>query len=235
VSLDALAEAYPDVPRVAWAASLPATPEQAVEQAEQTRRLAAAIAALPPALARAVTLHYLEGQSYAEVAAALAVPVSTVKGRLFKSRARLRRALDPDGRPPRRSRTPAAPRSRKEARAVTATTESFATELVPVQVERIYQAGQAPTPDRVRSTLHHLFVSGAPDGAAPAPDLLPVAEQLLACVAAPDLALRAAPRAILLAEEAGRAPSPSWSGRRRGRRWRCTSRGTRRRGRWATT
>ena len=80
LSLDNLAEAYPDVPRAAWAASLPATPEQVVERAEQTRRLAAAIEALPPALARAVALHYLEGLRYAEAAAALGVPVSTVKG-----------------------------------------------------------------------------------------------------------------------------------------------------------
>ena len=106
------------MPRAAWAASLPATPEQVVERAEQTRRLAAAIEALPPALARAVALHYLEGLSYAEAAAALGVPVSTVKGRLFKSRTRLRRALAPAEPAAGGAGRSTAPRRRKESPAV---------------------------------------------------------------------------------------------------------------------
>jgi bifunctional DNase/RNase len=55
--------------------------------------LQAAIESLPPSLGRVVALHYLDGLSYDEVAAALEVPVSTVKGRLFKSRRRLRHTL----------------------------------------------------------------------------------------------------------------------------------------------
>jgi RNA polymerase sigma-70 factor (ECF subfamily) len=73
------------------------TPEQAALEAEGARRVRAAVEALPPALGRAVALFYLEGLSYAEVAAALAVPVSTVKSRLHDSRARLRLVLAPAG------------------------------------------------------------------------------------------------------------------------------------------
>jgi uncharacterized protein len=208
VSLDDLAEAYPDVPRVAWAASLPATPEQAVERAEQTRRLAAAIESLPPALARAVALHYLGGLSYAEAAAALDVPVSTLKGRLFKSRTRLRRALDPDGRAPPRARQPRPAHRRKEPPAMAAATETADARLVPVTVECIYQSGVEPTPERVRGALQHLFVAGAAPGPAGAADLTPVAEQLLAAAAAPGLALRAGPRALLLKERDGARAVP---------------------------
>jgi RNA polymerase sigma-70 factor (ECF subfamily) len=129
LSLDGLLEAYPDVP---WALVGPA-PEEVLEEAEQARRLLSAIDSLPPALARVVVLHYLDGLSYAEAAAALDVPLSTVKGRLFKSRARLRRALDPQGLLPRRP-----PPRRKETPTMTARTETAAPRLVPVQVERIH-------------------------------------------------------------------------------------------------
>jgi RNA polymerase sigma-70 factor (ECF subfamily) len=92
LSLDSLISAYPNV---AWDESLAAvaSPEELEEQAEQMQHLIDAIAALPAALSRVVVLHYLHGLNYAEVAAALDVPVSTVKGRLFKSRARLRSDL----------------------------------------------------------------------------------------------------------------------------------------------
>ena len=68
-------------------------PEMVVEGDEERRRLGEALDALPATLRRVLVLHYLEGQSYAEIAAALAVPLSTVKGRLFKSRRRLRGEL----------------------------------------------------------------------------------------------------------------------------------------------
>ncbi len=47
------------------------------------------IAALPPGQREAVDLHYLHGMSYAEIAANLALPVSTVLGRLQRARKRL--------------------------------------------------------------------------------------------------------------------------------------------------
>lgn len=210
VSLDAIVEAYPDVPRAAWAASLSATPEQVVEQAEQTRRLVAAIDSLPPALARVVVLHYLEGLSYAEVAAALDVPVSTVKGRLFKSRTRLRRVLDPDGLLVPRAQKTGVPRRRKESRVMDATTQIADAPLVMVTVDSISVSGMEPTLERIRGALQSMFLPAAePDQSAPsseAPDLTPVAEQLLALLGASGDSrplLRAAPRAILLKESGG--------------------------------
>jgi RNA polymerase sigma-70 factor (ECF subfamily) len=92
VSLEGLA---PDAAAREPALRVLRTPEEAAVEAEGARRVRAAVEALPPALGRAVALFYLEGLSYAEVAAALAVPVSTVKSRLFESRARLRLVLAP--------------------------------------------------------------------------------------------------------------------------------------------
>ena len=70
-------------------------------------------------------------------------------------------------------------------------------------VEHIYPSGTAPTLERVRGALRRLFVPGAPPDPARAADLTPVAEQLLAAAAAAGLALRAAPRALLLKEAGG--------------------------------
>jgi RNA polymerase sigma-70 factor, ECF subfamily len=96
LSLESLAADYP---HIIWDESDTAapSPEQISEAAEESRLLAEAISALPRSLSRVVVLHYLDGLNYAEVAAALAVPVSTVKGRLFQSRARLRRELSANG------------------------------------------------------------------------------------------------------------------------------------------
>ncbi|MBI3973419.1 MAG: sigma-70 family RNA polymerase sigma factor [Chloroflexi bacterium] len=93
VSLEGLATSRPDG---TWEPVLlvPLSPEQVVEEAEQTRRVLDAVESLPAPLGRAVALYYLEGLSYAEVAATLDVPVSTVKSRLFKSRSKLRLALE---------------------------------------------------------------------------------------------------------------------------------------------
>jgi RNA polymerase sigma-70 factor (ECF subfamily) len=109
LSLESLAADYP---HIAWDESdtTAPSPEQISEAAEESRLLAEAISALPRSLSRVVVMHYLDGLNYAEVAAALDVPVSTVKGRLFQSRVRLRRELaanglrpPPEPRPPRRS------------------------------------------------------------------------------------------------------------------------------------
>jgi RNA polymerase sigma factor (sigma-70 family) len=54
-----------------------------------------AIRALPDANREAVVGYYLRGYSYAELAALLGVPVSTVKGRLYKGRKQLAPALEP--------------------------------------------------------------------------------------------------------------------------------------------
>ena len=95
VSLDGLMAAYPDLPASAWGSLTPpqASPDVVFEEAEQSRALQAALDSLPAPLGRVVALHYLDGLDYREVAAALDVPVSTVKGRLFKSRQRLQKEL----------------------------------------------------------------------------------------------------------------------------------------------
>jgi len=53
------------------------------------------VEALPPDQRDAVTLHYLHGMSYAEIATDLALPVSTVLGRLQRARKRLREEHGP--------------------------------------------------------------------------------------------------------------------------------------------
>ncbi|HEU5319117.1 MAG TPA: RNA polymerase sigma factor [Chloroflexota bacterium] len=92
LSWEGLLAAYPNVE---WDESLTAvpSPERRSETAEEVRLLSDAIAALPRSLSDVLVLHYLQGLSYAEVAGALALPLSTVKGRLFESRSRLRRSL----------------------------------------------------------------------------------------------------------------------------------------------
>lgn len=53
-----------------------------------------AIRALPPEQQAAIALHYKEGFSVAEIAAALRVPAGTVKTRLMHARRKLRAALE---------------------------------------------------------------------------------------------------------------------------------------------
>src|SRR5919108_5258418 len=111
LSLEALQLAYPDLqweglPSLVW------SPDRIVEEAEQGRILRRALEALPPAMGRAVALHYLGGLDYQEIAAALDVPVSTVRGRLFTSRRRLRAELLAAGWPARAA--PARPAKRTE-------------------------------------------------------------------------------------------------------------------------
>lgn len=95
-SLEMLMAEYPNVPWDESLASIP-SPEQLSQEAEERRLLLDAIGTLPESLSRVVVLHYLDGLNYAEVAGVLDVPVSTVKGRLFESRARLRRELTGNG------------------------------------------------------------------------------------------------------------------------------------------
>jgi RNA polymerase sigma-70 factor (ECF subfamily) len=91
VSLERMLDARPDEVHAhdsSWT-----TLDDRLALREQVERLGAALDALPSHLRRTVVLHYLRGLSYEEVAAATNVPISTVKGRLFRSRARLRLTL----------------------------------------------------------------------------------------------------------------------------------------------
>ncbi len=64
--------------------------------AEETQALRRAIAALEPAFREVLLLCELEGLSYEETAAALEIPVGTVRSRLSRARARLGEALGAD-------------------------------------------------------------------------------------------------------------------------------------------
>ena len=61
------------------------------EEGEQ--RLSAAVAALPPKLRAVFLLRHIDDLSYEEIAAAVGVPLGTVKTHLFRARALLRAAL----------------------------------------------------------------------------------------------------------------------------------------------
>jgi RNA polymerase sigma factor (sigma-70 family) len=91
LSLDALADGAP--PTVLWAAT--PTPEEVHAAREVHDAIVAALGELSSVNREVAIGFYLEGYSYAELAELLGVPVSTVKGRLFKGRRQLRRALAP--------------------------------------------------------------------------------------------------------------------------------------------
>jgi RNA polymerase sigma factor (sigma-70 family) len=96
LSLDALAlqEGGPLGGRLLWQAGPPAPEEvQAAREAHDT--IVRALRELSPANREAVIGYYLEGYSYPDLAELLGVPVSTVKGRLFKGRRQLRHSLEP--------------------------------------------------------------------------------------------------------------------------------------------
>lgn len=68
-------------------------PGERVEREETTRRIAAAVDALPPDQ-RSVFAMYATGElTYGEIAAALGVPIGTVMSRLYHARLRLKAAL----------------------------------------------------------------------------------------------------------------------------------------------
>lgn len=105
VSLDAMPDSADAI--VLWAAG-PHTPEEVHAARELHDTIVAALAELSELNREVVLGFYMDGYSYAELAELLGVPVSTVKGRLFKGRRQLRRTLAPAARevlkPDRRSR-----------------------------------------------------------------------------------------------------------------------------------
>lgn len=70
-----------------------ASAEAAWEANDLARAIGRAISALPQEQHRAIVAHYVEGLTYGEIAALLAVPASTIRGRLHHARGRLRREL----------------------------------------------------------------------------------------------------------------------------------------------
>lgn len=92
LSLDLIGDEVPFQP--AWSHGLPA-PEQVATIREVHDTIVAALAELSAVNREVVIGFYLEGYSYDELATLLGVPVSTVKGRLFKGRSKLRQRLAP--------------------------------------------------------------------------------------------------------------------------------------------
>jgi uncharacterized protein len=79
---------------VLWSAGAP-TPEEVHAAREVHDAIVAALSELSSVNREVVIGFYLEGYSYAELAELLGVPVSTVKGRLFKGRRQLQQKLEP--------------------------------------------------------------------------------------------------------------------------------------------
>jgi RNA polymerase sigma-70 factor (ECF subfamily) len=69
-----------------------------VDASVQWPRVAEALTSLPQPERDALVLHVWEGLSYEEVAAALDVPVGTVRSRIHRARGRLRELTGPSGR-----------------------------------------------------------------------------------------------------------------------------------------
>jgi len=66
---------------------------ETVAERELEEALARAVAGLPEAYRAVVTLRYTEGLSYEDIAAALGLPVNTVRTHLFRAKAMLRQML----------------------------------------------------------------------------------------------------------------------------------------------
>jgi RNA polymerase sigma factor (sigma-70 family) len=79
---------------VLWSAG-PPSPEEVQVMREVHDTIIAALNELSHVNREAVVGFYLEGYSYADLAAILGVPISTLKGRLFFGRQQLRRSLEP--------------------------------------------------------------------------------------------------------------------------------------------
>jgi len=223
ISLEGLRFIYPDV---TWEEMLPATSttDRVVEEAEQTARLVQAIRSLPAEMGHVVVLHYLEGLSYAEVAVALDVPISTVKGRLYKSRLRLRQDLEAamsegGGASGTRSNASAGERGQERVRRRQRKGQNDMDEhrhdgvgLVTVTVESVKVIYQEPDAAHVRQALEQglgaswltpasLIVQA--DGMPRQPDFGAVAEQLAAALAGTDIKIADSARSVVLREVGG--------------------------------
>lgn len=68
-------------------------PDETSESRELQQKVLDAIASLPEKISEAVTMYYIDGLSYSEVASFLSIPKTTVKGRLRTGRQRLKERL----------------------------------------------------------------------------------------------------------------------------------------------
>jgi RNA polymerase sigma-70 factor (ECF subfamily) len=72
----------------------PGSPEAHAGQAEDRRRLQAALLTLPPHYREVLVLKDVEGLAYEEISPILRLPVTTLKIRVVRARARMRAALE---------------------------------------------------------------------------------------------------------------------------------------------
>ncbi|HEY3267548.1 MAG TPA: sigma-70 family RNA polymerase sigma factor [Armatimonadota bacterium] len=75
-----------------------ASPEEEMMEAVMDEELERALSALPETFRAVVLLCDMEGMAYEETAAALSIPIGTVRSRLFRARNQLRAALSEFGR-----------------------------------------------------------------------------------------------------------------------------------------
>jgi RNA polymerase sigma-70 factor, ECF subfamily len=73
-----------------------AGPQEQAEQADEARRLRAAIDGLPQKYRMVITLFHLQNKQYEEIAQVLDLPMGTVKTHLFRAKDLLRKALEDD-------------------------------------------------------------------------------------------------------------------------------------------
>jgi RNA polymerase sigma-70 factor (ECF subfamily) len=71
-----------------------ASPEEDLLQTVMDEELQHALAALPDSFRAVVLLSDMEGMPYDEIAHALAIPIGTVRSRLFRGRTQMRASLD---------------------------------------------------------------------------------------------------------------------------------------------
>jgi RNA polymerase sigma-70 factor (ECF subfamily) len=84
-------EPDPDDPM--WVPSAPEPPDRQVEQADSDARVRAALSDLPALQLEVLERAYVRGESLSEIAAALGIPLGTVKSRVRLAMERLRATL----------------------------------------------------------------------------------------------------------------------------------------------
>ena len=89
-----------------WLVDSTPQPEEALMQREEGQRIEACLQRLPAAMRAVIVLIDIEGLDYSEAAAALGLPLGTVKSRVGRARAQLREGL--------KEPTPLAPFPRRE-------------------------------------------------------------------------------------------------------------------------
>jgi RNA polymerase sigma-70 factor (ECF subfamily) len=94
-TVTSMVDAHAQTPAEAVADAQPRA-DTVMETRARAERVRSAVRALPPLHRSAVTLYYLEEMSVGEVAAAMDVPIGTVKSYLFRARQQLRHLLEND-------------------------------------------------------------------------------------------------------------------------------------------